>query len=309
MIASGSLSQVSSWNACSAGFAVRFAGSGCSPDFRKLWTSLTITAFGAQITNLALPLTAALLLHATPLQMGVLIALETLPFALVSLHAGRAARPRAQAADRHRLRPRARHGAARHSRCRVHRHAGDGDPVRRRLLLRRVERGRRRRVPGAARATGGAQAAGRGQRQDRAGRDVVGADRSRPGRRPHPAADRAVRDHPRRADVLRVGVDAAAHTRAAGRAARGPQGVGHRRDRRRAEARLAQPHAAVARLGRSAVAVAASHAARRADPVRDARTGPLGGRDRPHLRVRRLRLHAGGGIGGKAVGALRRRDR
>jgi len=59
-----------------------------SPDFRRLWTALTITSFGAQITNLALPLTAALLLHATPLQMGVLVALETLPFALVSLHAG-----------------------------------------------------------------------------------------------------------------------------------------------------------------------------------------------------------------------------
>ena len=54
----------------------------------KLWASLTITAFGSQITNLALPLTAAVLLHATPWQMGVLVALETLPFALVSLHAG-----------------------------------------------------------------------------------------------------------------------------------------------------------------------------------------------------------------------------
>ncbi len=54
----------------------------------KLWTSLTITSFGAQITNLALPLTAAVMLHATPWQMGVLVALETLPFALVSLHAG-----------------------------------------------------------------------------------------------------------------------------------------------------------------------------------------------------------------------------
>jgi MFS family permease len=53
-----------------------------------LWLSLTFTAFGAQVTNLALPLTAALLLHATPLQMGILVALETLPFALVSLHAG-----------------------------------------------------------------------------------------------------------------------------------------------------------------------------------------------------------------------------
>src|SRR5689334_18363376 len=58
------------------------------PDFRLLWLSLTVTSFGAQITNLALPLTAALLLHATPFQMGVLVALETLPFALVSLHAG-----------------------------------------------------------------------------------------------------------------------------------------------------------------------------------------------------------------------------
>src|SRR6266540_3698415 len=59
-----------------------------SRDFRKLWLSLTITSFGAQITNLALPLTAALLLHATPMQMGILVALETLPFALFSLHAG-----------------------------------------------------------------------------------------------------------------------------------------------------------------------------------------------------------------------------
>ena len=58
------------------------------PDFRRLWLSLTVTSFGAQITNLALPLTAALMLHATPLQMGILVALEALPFALISLHAG-----------------------------------------------------------------------------------------------------------------------------------------------------------------------------------------------------------------------------
>ena len=65
-----------------------FRGLWLSRDFRKLWASLTITSFGAQITNLALPLTAALLLHASPMQMGVLVALETLPFALFSLHAG-----------------------------------------------------------------------------------------------------------------------------------------------------------------------------------------------------------------------------
>jgi hypothetical protein len=65
-----------------------FRGLWLSADFRRIWASLTITSFGAQITNLALPLTAALMLHATPMQMGVLVALETLPFALVSLHAG-----------------------------------------------------------------------------------------------------------------------------------------------------------------------------------------------------------------------------
>jgi len=65
-----------------------FQGLWRNPEFMKLWTSLTITSFGAQVTNLALPLTAAVLLQATPWQMGVLVALETLPFALVSLHAG-----------------------------------------------------------------------------------------------------------------------------------------------------------------------------------------------------------------------------
>ena len=65
-----------------------FRGLWLSRDFRRLWTSLTITAFGAQVTNLALPLTAALLLSATPMQMGILVALETVPFALFSLHAG-----------------------------------------------------------------------------------------------------------------------------------------------------------------------------------------------------------------------------
>ncbi|MFO1413004.1 MAG: MFS transporter [Burkholderiales bacterium] len=65
-----------------------FRGLWQSPDFRRLWMSMTVTSFGAQVTNLALPLTAALMLQATPLQMGILVALETLPFALVSLHAG-----------------------------------------------------------------------------------------------------------------------------------------------------------------------------------------------------------------------------
>jgi MFS family permease len=69
-------------------FRRSFGGLWLSASFRRLWVSLTVTSFGAQITNLALPLTAALLLNATPMQMGILVALETLPFALVSLHAG-----------------------------------------------------------------------------------------------------------------------------------------------------------------------------------------------------------------------------
>ncbi len=47
-----------------------------------------MTSFGGQVTMLALPLTAVLLLDATPAQMGVLVALEALPFSLFSLPAG-----------------------------------------------------------------------------------------------------------------------------------------------------------------------------------------------------------------------------
>jgi MFS family permease len=65
-----------------------FTGLWHNKDFLKLWTSETISVFGSQITNLALPLTAALMLHATPFQMGMLEAMATLPFALFSLFAG-----------------------------------------------------------------------------------------------------------------------------------------------------------------------------------------------------------------------------
>ncbi len=57
-------------------------------DFVKLWGSLTITHFGSHITFLALPLTAALMLHASPLELGILTALEALPFPLCGLFAG-----------------------------------------------------------------------------------------------------------------------------------------------------------------------------------------------------------------------------
>src|SRR6266849_7123667 len=57
-------------------------------DFLRLWSSLTITHFGGQITFLALPLTAALMLDASPLEMGLLTAMEALPFPLFGLFAG-----------------------------------------------------------------------------------------------------------------------------------------------------------------------------------------------------------------------------
>ncbi|WP_394779484.1 MFS transporter [Undibacterium sp.] len=56
--------------------------------YRRLWTSILISSFGAQVTMLALPLTAAVLLHASPTQMGLLIFMETLPFVLLSLPSG-----------------------------------------------------------------------------------------------------------------------------------------------------------------------------------------------------------------------------
>lgn len=56
--------------------------------YRRLWTSILISSLGGQVTMLALPLTAALLLNATPTQMGWLTALEILPFVLFSLPSG-----------------------------------------------------------------------------------------------------------------------------------------------------------------------------------------------------------------------------
>src|SRR6202044_2842281 len=56
--------------------------------YRRLWTSILISSFGGQVTLLALPLTAAVLMHASPTQMGLLTAMELMPFALFSLPVG-----------------------------------------------------------------------------------------------------------------------------------------------------------------------------------------------------------------------------
>jgi MFS family permease len=58
------------------------------PDFLKLWVGETISLLGSQVTLLAIPLTAAMTLKATPLQMGTLGTVQYIPWLLVGLFAG-----------------------------------------------------------------------------------------------------------------------------------------------------------------------------------------------------------------------------
>ncbi len=56
--------------------------------FRRYWSGQTISMFGDQISSIALPLVGVLGLHASPAQMGFLVALEWVPSLLFGLHAG-----------------------------------------------------------------------------------------------------------------------------------------------------------------------------------------------------------------------------
>ncbi|HYA59550.1 MAG TPA: MFS transporter, partial [Burkholderiaceae bacterium] len=56
--------------------------------YRRLWISILISSLAGQITLLAVPLTAAALLNASPTQMGWLTAMESIPLVLFSLPAG-----------------------------------------------------------------------------------------------------------------------------------------------------------------------------------------------------------------------------
>lgn len=57
-------------------------------DFRRLWLGYSVSALGSEITVLALPITAAVLLGASALQMGVLTAAATVPNLAIGLLAG-----------------------------------------------------------------------------------------------------------------------------------------------------------------------------------------------------------------------------
>jgi len=59
-----------------------------SPAYVRLWSASVISNLGSAITRLALPLLAALTLHATPFQMGLLVAAESLPILLFGLLTG-----------------------------------------------------------------------------------------------------------------------------------------------------------------------------------------------------------------------------
>jgi len=58
------------------------------PEFVKLWTGQTISIFGSRVTDVTLPLTAVLLLGASPSDMGWLIAVESAPVLVVGMFAG-----------------------------------------------------------------------------------------------------------------------------------------------------------------------------------------------------------------------------
>jgi MFS family permease len=59
-----------------------------NPVFRRYWGASTVSMFGDQVSSVAVPLTAVLVLHAKPAEMGYLTALQWLPSLLFGLHAG-----------------------------------------------------------------------------------------------------------------------------------------------------------------------------------------------------------------------------
>jgi MFS family permease len=57
-------------------------------DFRRLWIGETVSQFGTMVSQLALPLVAILVVHASTFEVGLLTTFETAAFLLVGLPAG-----------------------------------------------------------------------------------------------------------------------------------------------------------------------------------------------------------------------------
>jgi MFS family permease len=58
------------------------------PDFLKLWSAETVSQLGSQITGLALPLVAVIVLKASAFEVSALFVIEFLPFILFAIPAG-----------------------------------------------------------------------------------------------------------------------------------------------------------------------------------------------------------------------------
>jgi hypothetical protein len=64
------------------------------PEFFSLWVAQTVSGLGSQVTLFALPLTAILVLEATPGQVGLLTALGFIADSNSAQSAGARSRPR-----------------------------------------------------------------------------------------------------------------------------------------------------------------------------------------------------------------------
>jgi MFS family permease len=58
------------------------------PDYMKLWTAATVSLMGSQVSLIAIPFIAAIVLNSSPFQVALLPAIEMLPFILFTLPAG-----------------------------------------------------------------------------------------------------------------------------------------------------------------------------------------------------------------------------
>ncbi|HEX7491922.1 MAG TPA: MFS transporter, partial [Candidatus Limnocylindrales bacterium] len=58
------------------------------PDYVKIWTAATISLLGSQVSLIAIPFIAAVVLHASAFQVAMMGMFEMLPFILFALPAG-----------------------------------------------------------------------------------------------------------------------------------------------------------------------------------------------------------------------------
>jgi hypothetical protein len=72
------------------------------PDYRRFWGACTVSTFGTYVTSLAVQVLAAVTLHATATELGLLNAARWLPYLLVGLLVGLLA---GVMADRYRRKP------------------------------------------------------------------------------------------------------------------------------------------------------------------------------------------------------------